>query len=361
MFKKIIGAYLFLLGSLSVFGQKIIYSTGKVVDISSCIASSNRIRTIMDDNEEGISTYYLIQKDDGSDLVINQEQVFYYDVGAPDFESEGYIRFRDKQTNLVGLYNDKGEIVLLPIYSSLSRVHNGVLYALSDVKVRNIGRGGDDHIVFEGGKTRLIKPDGTVLVDEMLEPNKVLDMYSLSITDQPIQDECYSSLLGVKSKYYNFLNLERYFKKFIEEEFLPKSKGKEWLDFTNENTIVNIEIDNGSIGDYEVGKGGALLSKYDRELKRLFKLVDQVGEESIKLSYGVDNWGGYVDDGQIDIEDFVYYYNTTNVWRRELFPMFELIVKEENQGKYRNNHFDFFRDKKGEMVLYKITLRGNFF
>ncbi|MEK6451836.1 MULTISPECIES: hypothetical protein [unclassified Myroides] len=361
MFKKIIGVYLFLLGSFSVFGQEIIYSTGKVVDISSCIASSNRIRTIMDDNEEGISTYYLIQKDDGSDLVIDQEQVFYYDVGAPDFESEGYIRFRDKQTNLVGLYNDKGEIVLSPIYTSLSRVHNGVLYALSDAKVRNIGRGGDEHIVFEGGKTRLIKPDGTVLINEMLAPNVVLDMYSLSITEQPMQDERYMSLLGVNGKYYNFLNLESYFKRFVEEDFLPKSKGEEWLDFTNENTIVNIELNNGSIGDYEVGKGGVLLRKYEKKLKRLFKLVDQRRKDSIKFSYRVDNWGGYVDDGQIDIEDFGVYYNTTNEWREELFPMFELILKEENKGKYRNNHFDFFRDKKGELVLYRITLRSNYF
>lgn len=361
MYKYIIGISTFLLGSSSVFSQEIDYGSGRIVDISPYITSSHRIRTIMDDTEEGISTYYLIQKEDGSDLRVESNQVFFYDVGAPDFESEGYIRFKDKETNLVGLFNDKGEVAIPANYIALSRVHNGMLYALVDAEVKNIGRGGDVHNVYVGGKTVLLNTSGKVIINDMLEPNVLLDMYSLQITDKPTQDKSYISLLGLEGQYYNFLHLENYFEQFIKDVFLPSTKSKEWLKFLDEKTIVNIEIANENIGDYEVGGREELLTKYKKKVAKVFKLAREQSNKKHEVMCVVDNWGGYVDDGQISEEDFNIYYNDTNEWREALFPMFELIIKENKNGKQRNNHFNFYRDKMGTLVLHRITIRTNYF
>lgn len=361
MYKYIICIGAFLLGSSSVFSQEIDYGSGRIVNISPYITSSHRIRTIMDDTEEGVSTYYLIVKEDGSDLKVESSQVFYYDVGTPDFESEGYIRFRDKDSKLVGLLNDNGEVAIPAIYISLSRVHNGMLYGLIDAEVKNVGNAGDVHNVYIGGKTVLLNSSGEVIINDMLEPNVHLDMYSLQKTETLVKDSNYISLLGVDGQYYNFLHLENYFKQFIKDQFLPKTKTNDWHEFLNTKIFVNVEIANENIGDYEIGGTNELLGKYKKKVEKVFKLARDNSKEKSELMCVVDNWGGYVDDGQINQEDFNIYYNDSNDWREALFPMFELIVKENKEGKQRNNHFNFYRDKSGKMVLHRITIRANYF
>ncbi len=361
MYKYILVISVVLFGSTSVFSQEINYDYGGKVDISSYIISSHRIRTIMDDTEEGISIYYLIQKEDGSDLKVESDQVFFYDVGAPDFESEGYIRYRNKETNLVGLLNDKGIVAIPAVYTTLSRVHNGMLYALVNAEVKNISAGGDVHNVYVGGKTVLLNPKGQVLINDMSEPNEVLDMYSLQVRDEPIQDKNYVSFLGVDGQYYNFLHLENYFKQFIKNDFLPQTKSIDWFKFLDDKTIVNVEVANENIGDYEVVGRDELLTTFKKRIDKVFKLARNKSDSKRELVYVVDNWGGYVDDGQISEEDFNIYYNDTNEWREALFPMFEFIIKENKDGKQRQNHFNFFRNKNGKMVLHRITIRTNYF
>ena len=66
--------------------------------------------------------YYLTK----SGKIIGQDSLWIVD-NTPDCECEGFIRFRDKKTDKVGLFNANGKITIPAEYDELTRVMNGML------------------------------------------------------------------------------------------------------------------------------------------------------------------------------------------------------------------------------------------
>lgn len=363
MRKYIIAFSTFLFVHSFVSAQVLTYANNRKVDVSKVMNPTQRIRSIVDELETGYDMYYLIQQRDGTDLKVERKQVFFCDIAQPDVASEGFIRFVDNDTQLVGLLNEYGEVALPAMYTALTNVQNGVIVALVDGSRENIGSKGDAHWVLVGGDTVLLNTKNEILVRNFSEPNMELDYYSMQITNTPIQDINYNSYLGVNGQYYNFLNLEKSFRSFVIEEFLPSTKSDAWHSYLSDNVEVNIEIKNNAIGDYiHVGKK-ELLTDYKSKVTKAFevgrKQVAAGHSDELKLS--VDNWSGYVDEATVKPDELNLYFNADQTWREELFPLFELIVQEKKDGQQRNNHFDFYRDINGKMVLYKTTIRSNFF
>lgn len=360
MRKFIVLVGVLLINITSCIAQEITFIDGTKKDISKALESSHRIRTIMDDVDDGYEIYYLIKDRKDQDKRIEREQVYFYDVGSPDFENEGYIRFINKETKLVGLLNEYGEITIPAIYSDLSRVSNGMIYGLLGAKRKFLGNN-KEHWTWTGGKTLLLNTKNEILIDSISEPNVILDMYSVKITDKPFDDGRYDCFKGKNGKYYSFLNLQKSFEYFINKQFIPSTKGNKWKKYLSEHLEVAIEIKDKEIGRYNRITKDEFLNSYQDIISSLFEIARENNADKCELQIHEDTWSGYVDDGQIDSMEFNIYFNDSNVWRMQLFPVFELIIKEKKDKKSRSNHFNFYRDKEGKMVLYRITIRSNYF
>lgn len=323
------------------------------------VEDSKRIRTFIDETDEGLDIYYLIKKEDGTDLRV--DNVYCYDVVAPDYANENFIRFRDDKQEFVGLYNDKGVAVIPPTYSSLSKVHNGMLYGLKDAVKDNIGRNGDRHSVLLGGTTVLLNTKGEVLIEDMDTPNVSLDMFSLKLTDEPILESYYKSYKGVNGKYYNFVELEKYFEDFVKNDFLPSTKDNKWEKYLSDKVITDIEVKNENVGDYMRYTKDEMLQTQKHKVVKAFNLATDTSEEVRKLVYDVNDWVASVDEEVIEEKDKNIYMNEIGEWREAEFPIFELNIKEVHERQTRSNHFEFYRNKKGEMTLFKITIRANYY
>lgn len=323
------------------------------------VEDNNRIRSFVEETEDGLDIYYLIKQDNGEDLRV--DNVYYYDVAAPDYPSENFIRFSDQKSELVGLYNDRGAAVIPPIYSGLTRVHNGMLYALKDGVKDNIGSNGDRHDVLLGGTTLLLNTKGEVLIEDMMIPNNTLDMFSLKVTDEPLLNSYYVSFKGVNDQYYNFVDLAKYFELFVQEEFLPSTIDHNWESYLSDNVKVNIEVNNDNIGDYVVYDKEEALAVQQEVITKAFAIATSSDSSRYKLVYNIEDWVVTVDTELVNDKDKKVYLNKEGIWKGKEFPVFELNIKEVNGSQTRSNHFDFYRNKKGDMTLYQITIRANYF
>jgi hypothetical protein len=88
----------------------------------------------MEENSGGYQSYYLTK----SGKIFGKDSLHMFD-NATDCESEGFIRFRDKKTERVGMFNRKGEVVIPAEYNELTRVGNGMTIALKGAE-KSFGR-----------------------------------------------------------------------------------------------------------------------------------------------------------------------------------------------------------------------------
>lgn len=72
-----------------------------------------------------ISNYYLTKKG----KIVGKDSLYIFDNSA-DCENEGFIRFRDKLSHKVGLFNSNGNVSIPADYDNLMPVRNGMIAAL---------------------------------------------------------------------------------------------------------------------------------------------------------------------------------------------------------------------------------------
>ncbi|MDR1888768.1 MAG: WG repeat-containing protein [Zoogloeaceae bacterium] len=132
---------------------------------------------------------------------------------AFDCESEGFIRFRRRDTDKVGLFDRSGDIAIPADYDEMSRVTNGMVAALQDS--RKIIHG--EHYSRSGGKSMLLDTQNRVLVTPFVERLLYeLDFTDLTISDTPDPAPERVNLQGVDGRYYAFAHLEKSFRRWLE-------------------------------------------------------------------------------------------------------------------------------------------------
>ena len=89
----------------------------------------DNIMAVIEDKNETYEQYYLLKS--GKKVGHN---TLYISDNTPDCESEGYIRFEDKKSELIGMFNSKGEVAIPAQYNALRPMHNGLIVALKGAK-----------------------------------------------------------------------------------------------------------------------------------------------------------------------------------------------------------------------------------
>ncbi len=143
------------------------------------------------------------------------DSLYMFDNGF-DCENEGFIRFTDHKTDLTGVFNREGKVVIPARYNYVSMVTNGVLVALEGAKKEVDG----EHYFYSGGKVSLIDTTNQVLVDDFKEVRD-LNMYTLKIADQASADTTRVSYKGVNGKYYTIQVFTKEFSQWLRRDLLP--------------------------------------------------------------------------------------------------------------------------------------------
>ncbi len=178
-------------------------------------------------------SYYLLKsgKKIGHDMMWISDFTF-------DCENERHIRFKDTNKDLVGMFNHKGDIVIPPIYSSLSKVHNGYVFARLGAEKVNWDKhnnSGCNHYSLVGGKTSLLNIKNEILVENIGDD---LDLYSLHIDQKPSTKSYEKSYLGTNGKYFILEIYADSFKAWFIENILNEISIESLTRNVNEEILV---------------------------------------------------------------------------------------------------------------------------
>ncbi len=158
----------------------------------------------------GQVSYYLTK----SGRIIGRDSLHFYDNGA-DCESEGFIRFHDRKTDKVGMFNRDGNIGIPAEYNELAPVRNGMIVAIKGAVKKTSG----EHYFWKGGSDVLIDTNNQVLINDFKYFNE-LDFYSVIISTQPSEDTLRINFKGTNGMYYSFIVFEKEFRSWLKTSLL---------------------------------------------------------------------------------------------------------------------------------------------
>lgn len=163
-------------------------------------------------------------------LLKNGTKIFTDSMYIEDFsfacESEGYIKFRDPKTELVGLLNQYGKVVIPADYIDVSDVKNGLFSGYKGAQKKywdTVPHAGCDHFSWVGGTIYLMDVKNTVLIDNF-NTDYDLNYYSLKVSKSENKEIGRRNFIGTDGNYYSFLDNKILLDTFINTLLKKHSK-----------------------------------------------------------------------------------------------------------------------------------------
>jgi hypothetical protein len=138
-----------------------------------------------------------------------------------DKEQEGYLRFRDRKTQLVGYFNKDGQVVVPALYNEATRFYNGLALVVKNGTKKCMGDHNEEdceHYTWEGEKLLIdtknnivAKIDSTVNLDN-------IDWYTLTINPNHKAKNSID-INGINGNKLNFLDINYQFENWFRTVF----------------------------------------------------------------------------------------------------------------------------------------------
>lgn len=306
------------------------YAQRREVDKRSIIA-------VMEQTEDGFDNYYKLK--DGSK--IGEDSLYLFDM-TPDCESEGYIRFHDRVTDKVGMFDSNGKVVIPAEYSVMTPFRNGMSVVIKDGQREYWGANSNEHWSW-AGEEWLIDKNNRVLVKNF-SYDRHLDLFSVLQEDSPSNDSCRVSFLGVNGKYYTFLDMKKDFEQWFKSEILT--------DLSKEKFLKHCYRD---IYSYKTKKGWMAEErrKYvNDEFISIKERLLNLNRDNMKLFISMDdlNWFIYKK------REFRKYFNECGEPMTYKYPVMSVIISHGSKEKHTQDIFTFLRTDEGYKLL-AVTLR----
>lgn len=306
------------------------YAQRREVDKRSIIA-------VMEQTDDGFDNYYKLK--DGSK--IGEDSLYLFDM-TPDCESEGYIRFHDRITDKVGMFDGNGKIAIPAEYSVMTPFRNGMSVVIKDGRREYWGANNDEHWSWVGEEW-LIDKNNHVLVKDF-SYDKHLDFFSVQQEDVPSKDTCRVSFLGVNGKYYTFLDMKKDFELWFKNEVLT--------DLSKEKFLKHCYRD---IYNYKAKKG------WTAEERRKYVNDEFISIKERLLNLHNDNTEFFI--SMDDLNWFIYkkrefrkYFNECGEPMTYKYPVMSVIISHGSKEKHTQDIFTFLRTDEGYKLL-AVTLR----
>ncbi|MBB4119984.1 hypothetical protein GGR32_002296 [Mesonia hippocampi] len=293
----------------------------------------DNIIAVMEENNGLYDTYYLTK----SGRKIGIDSLYFFDNGA-DCESEGFIRFKDKKTDKVGMFDKNGNVTIPAVYDALSRTHNGLIWALKGAEKKYWNKhkeSGCNHYSWKGGQEVLIDTANNVLIENFHYENS-LNFFTLEKTKEPYSDNIRKSFLAVDGSFYSFVEFEKEFRQWVTKELLD-SLTLERLIAVSHDTIT-WKSKNG----WTKSNKNELIAENFTILKN--GLLEILQPES---DYFISNDG--LNPFMYEGTEFNKYYNNCGESKDWIYPTMSIIINHKNE--FTQNHYEFLKTDEGYKLI----------
>jgi len=282
-------------------------------------------------------SYYLTK----AGKIVGRDSLFVFD-NSPDCENEGFIRFTDRKTDKMGMFNAEGKIAIPAEYSNLTKAKNGIFIGLKDASKVMDG----EHFFWKGGKEFLIDINNKILI-ENFPYNDDLNFYSLEKSKEPNKSPIRDSFLGVDGQYYSFINFDKEFKFWFENTLL-KNLSKANLEKHSFDKIV-----------YWKEPDGWINSSKDKFINQNYAYIKLKLEElkNPKTDYFVSSNG--LNQFIFESSEYEMYFNNCNESKDWIYPVKSIVINPKNKADLKQDHFEFLRTENGYKLISVSARKDN--
>jgi hypothetical protein len=301
----------------------------------------DKIIAVMEENNGKNETFYLTK----SGEKVGRNNIYLFDNG-PDCESEGFIRFRDKKTDKVGMFNGKGEIVIPAEYNDLTNVRNGLVMALKGAKKKYLHENepsGCNHFIWVEGKEYLINASNQIIIEDF-KHNSNLDFFSIKIGHEPAQDANRQSFLGVDGRYYSFIDYEKEFQAWLNVALL-NAFSREKLIECSYNKIYFWKEPDGWITEIS----SAFIN---RNIELVKSRLTEINKKHSDYFISIDRLNPFT----YKAAEFDIYYNNCGEPKEWKYPVMDVVINHKTKSDSYQDHFEFLRTENGYKLI-SMTIR----
>jgi hypothetical protein len=296
----------------------------------------DKIIAVMEEADQAYRSYYVTK----TGKIVGKDSVYIFDNTA-DCESEGFIRFRDKKTEHVGMLNSNGKVVIPAVYNGLTRVTNGMVVALKDAqkKYSNKDKHSDcNHFSWIGGRQLLIDTVNSLLVDNFNQTDQ-LYMFSYTASSKLSKDPIRETFKGTNGTYYAFINLDKEFKSWLKLSLLD-NLSKDNLIKATYKTITYWNDSEGWISEPNTDF-----------VNRNFEMIKT---KLLQLKFTSCDYD--ISDGDLNpvfqiTDDFQDFYNNCDESKNWLHPIRQIIINYKRKNDFVQDHFEFLRTSNGYRLI----------
>lgn len=282
-----------------------------------------------------------------SGKAFGRDSMFIFDNGF-DCEHEGFIRFHDPKTDMMGLFDRNGAIAVTAEYNALSKVMNGLVVGLKNAEKKywdEHNHSGCNHYSWVGGQQVLIDPTNNLLIEVFsLKDFSNLNLYSLVISSDKSNDPIRESFQSVDGNYYSFINFEKEFDYWVKETFPPE--------FDRETLIQN-SID--SI-IWDSPEDWITENKFDF-INRNFEVIKskllELNKPQADFFYSKDALNPYICEGN----GYEEYFDNCGNGKDWIYPVMNIVINNPDIPGSPQDHIDFLRTENGYRLL-SVTIRS---
>ncbi|MBO9583524.1 MAG: WG repeat-containing protein [Flavobacterium sp.] len=294
------------------------------------------IIAVTEEEKGNWKSYYLTKQG----KIVGRDSLYVFDNG-PDCENEGFIRFTDRKTDKMGIFDSRGKIAIPAQYNALTKVRNGMITVLKDAEKQQDG----EHFFWKGGKEFLIDINNKILIENFTQ-NDDLNFYSLEKSKTPSQDPTRDSFLGVDGEYYSFLNFDKEFKHWLQNSLL-KDLSKTNLEKHSFDKIIYWKEPD--------GWSDAPKTKFINQNYTYLKLKLQELKNP-KTDYFISSDG--LNQFIFESEEYDIYFNNCNESKDWIYPTMDIVINPKNKTDRGQDHFEFLRTENGYKLI-SVSSRVN--
>ncbi|MDO5607692.1 MAG: WG repeat-containing protein [Capnocytophaga sp.] len=270
--------------------------------------------------------YYYLTKDG---KIVGRDSLYIFD-NTPDCENEGFIRFRDRQTDKAGMLDRNGNIAIPAIYDDLFNVRNGMVIVLKNSKKELHG----GHYFRTGGQTMLIDTLHNVLIEDFsLKNYATINLYAVEKTKTPHTDSIRQSFLAKDGSYYSFIDFEKEFHRWITNELSSGLTQEQLYNMVADSVVWNEN------NWKKLSKETLVKEKYKIINDRLSKILNSKTEYFISLG----GLNAFIFEG----EEYSSLFDNCRNPKYWQFPTVSIIINREK----RQEHYEFLRTDHGYKLI----------
>lgn len=305
----------------------------------SAFTNANRFDNIIagaEETNQHWKFYYLTK----SGRIVGKDSLYIFDNGS-DCESEGFIRFSDKKTDKVGMFNRNGDIVIPAVYNAMTSVRNGLIIALTGAK-KKIWEGGE-HYSWIGGKKILIDTANNILIDSFKYSGNI-NLFSLLISAQSNPDTIRQSFKTSNGKFFSFIDFDKEFNSWLKNSLLDNITKENLLNATYKEITYWKE----STGWTSETKNSFFDRNYELIKTKLLQLNALYCDCAI-FDHGLNPF-------IYSSDEYGKFFNNCGESKDWIYPIKDIVISYKEDKCEFQDHLEFLRTDDGYKLI-SLTIR----